>query len=304
MGVFCVYPYDSHYCVVSMSIAVITDSVSDLTQVQAEMLGVTIIPMQIEFDQCIWQDQFEISSEKVLDEVAQGKALPISRPPNVTYYRDVLEYLLTTHQHVLAIHHSGEMSEMCHLAKLAATAFEGQVTVHDSKQYSAGLALQVERAVRLLQEGFEVAEVRKVLQAVRERSMTRISLNNMAYMEKNGLVSSGTAKMGNLVGARPILSMDHGTFETTGRALGRIQAINYLRKQMREHIYEETMSRIAFFHNGNYEGVEALRKEAAESGIAEVMVLDIGIPFSMYGGPNMYGYTLEPIQVWRKFKEY
>lgn len=304
LGVLGVNREDSHYCVVTMSIAVITDSMSDLTRVQAAALGVTILPMQIEFDGCVWQDQFDLTSEKVFAQVANGQTLPVSRPPSVTYYRDILEYLLATHEHVLAIHHSGDMSEMCHLAKLAASAFEKRVTVHDSRQCSAGLALQIERAVQLLAEGIGVTEIRKVLQAVEERSMMRMSLNNFVFLQKNGVVSGGTAAMGNFMGSRPILAITQGNIEEKGRVLGRSQAVNSLRKQISEYVYEETKSRIAFFHNGNHEAIDALQEEAAGLGVTEVMVLDIGIPLSMYGGPHMYGFIIEPMQVWRKFKEY
>ncbi|WP_343758007.1 DegV family protein [Deinococcus depolymerans] len=287
-----------------MNSIVLTDSTSDLEAGQADAIGLRVIPLTVHFDGRDWLDHQELGSEELFRRVDAGAAMPVTAPPTVQAYRETLEALLQRHDHVLAVHVSSRLSDTCSHAAEAALAFPGRVTVHDSWQSAAGLALQAERAARLMRDHVPAAQVAQVLQSLRQYAQTRMCLNTLGYLQRGGRIGGAAALLGGLLNLKPILGLREGRVEPFARAVGAGRAMNSMTEQLRACAASLPQGRVAFFHNGASDSVDALRFEARRLGVQESMTLSLGTVLSAHSGPGVFGFSFEPAHVWQNFRSY
>lgn len=233
-----------------------------------------------------------------------GAAMPSSSPPSVSDYQDKLEHLLESHEHVFAVHLSSKLSETYTHATQAAAAFPGRVTVVDSWNSAGALAMQAERAARLLKQQIPPEKVKEVLESLRPITSTRMCLNTLNHLRINGRIGGATALLGGLLNLKPIVGLQDGKVEAFGRALGNQRAKKLMVALLGEYAQTTPHARVAFFHNGNLEGVEELRHEARRLLLQTPFTLELGTVLSTHGGPGVYGFSFEPVAVWSNFQAY
>lgn len=287
-----------------MNAAVLTDSTCDLDAQQAQALGIHLIPLNLHFDGREWVDHRELNSHELFRRVEAGADLPSTRPPSVQTYRDTVENLLHRYDHVFALHLSSKLSDTVTLARQAADAFPGRVTVHDSWNSSGALALQAERAARLLQENLPVPVVQAVLETLRPQARTHMCLNTLGYLHKSGRIGNAAALMGGLLNFKPILGLKAGVVEAVARPVGTGRATTHMRALLRQYAHSTPLGRVAFFHNGNPAGVAALQDEAERLNLPHFLTLELGTVLSAHGGPGVFGFSFEPMTVWHDFRAY
>lgn len=280
-----------------MPSVVLTDSTCDLSKEQAEVLGIKIIPLTIHFDGRHWLDHQELGSGEMFRRMQGGAAMPSSSPPSVTDYQDNLEFLLGQYRHVFAVHLSSRLSDTFAHATQAAAAFPGRVTVVDSWNSAGALAFQAERAARLLEHQTPPAKVKEVLEVVRTQAITRMCLNTLTHLRINGRIGGAKALLGGILNTKPIVGLKEGRVEPFGRAFGAQRAKKQMVALLNECAQVHPQARVAFFHNGNLEGVEELRHAARRLLLQTPLTLELGTVLSTHGGPDVYGFSFEPITV-------
>jgi DegV family protein with EDD domain len=287
-----------------MKSIVLTDSTSDLESGQADAIGLRVIPLTVRFDGRDWLDHHELGSDELFRRVEAGADMPVTAPPTVQTYRDTLDDLLQRHDHVFAVHLSSRLSDTHAHATEAALAFPGRVTVHDSWQSAAGLALQAERAARLLRDGVPATQVAAALTTLRSQATTRMCLNTLRYLQRGGRIGGAAALLGGLLNLKPILGLREGRVEACARTVGAGRALNHMTEQLRTCAASLPQGRVAFFHNGAPDNVDALRFEARRLGVQESMTLSLGTVLSAHSGPGVFGFSFEPAHVWQNFRAY
>lgn len=236
--------------------------------------------------------------------IAQGAALPSTQPPTVRAYQDKLEKLLQRHEHVFAVHISQKLSETVQHARQAAQAFAGRVTVVDSYNSSGALAMQAQRAARLLAQQVPPEQVKAILELLSAQVSTRMCLNTMSYLHKNGRIGGAVALLGGWLNIKPIVGLQDGQVEAFGRPLGAQRALKQMRGLVEEYAATTPHCRMALFHNGNPEGVAELQHLARRLKMPPPIVLSLGTVLSAHGGPGVFGFSLEPITVWHGYRPF
>lgn len=284
--------------------AVLTDSSSDLTPAHATELGIHLLPLTVHFAGRQWSEPQPLSNTQLFQQVAAGADLPSTSPPDLQEYRHVLEGLLEQFDHVFCIHLSHHLSETYAVAVHAARAFPGRVTVHDSLNVSGALALQAERAVRLLSLGETPQQVSDILAALQPLAHAHMCLTTLDYLKKNGRIGRAASLLGGILNINPILGLDQGVVEPYGRPRGEHRALQQMRALLAHYVRVAPEGRIAFFHNGHHQGVEALRGYVAQLGVQQTFTLNMGPVLSAHVGPGVFGFVHEPIKIWHNFNEY
>lgn len=296
--------WDALPTVMDMKCAVLTDSTSDLNEAQAQQLGVQVLPVTVQFDGRTWEDHRELGSAELFRRIGLGAAMPTTLPPSPEQYAARLDALLQRHDHVLAVHLSSHLSETFARAQEAAQGFAGRVTLVDSLNASGALALQAGRAAHLLGQGLAPTEIQQVLESNRDRFVTRMCLDTLTYLQKGGRIGGAAAAMGGLLKLKPVLGFQDGRVEAFGRVVGEQRAQRQMVQLLAEYARTTPESRVAFFHNGNEEGVEALRHEARRLSLRETLTLDLGTVLSAHGGPGVFGFSVEPQILWYERRPY
>lgn len=285
-----------------MKVALLTDSTSDLNPKWQDRLGAQIVPLRIKFDGRDWLDHHELSPSHVFRRVQEGAEMPVTEPPSLDVYYSILENLLQKHDHVICIHISSVLSGTVEVAQTAAKAFEGRVSVHDSLTTTAGLAMRVERASSLLKQETKLEEVLEVLELTHSCSETAMCVDKLDYLHRGGRIGGAEALLGNVFQVKPIIGLVEGHIEAFGRSAGNGSARKKMRTMLEGFAKKMVNPRVGLFHNGNEEGISALREEIRELGLRESMLLSLGTVLSAHMGPGGYGFSIEPTVVWSRMQ--
>ena len=80
-----------------MSIAVVTDSTSDLSPELAEKHGITVVPLNVHIEDDTFLDGVTISADEMYRRLPDQKVTPQTSAPSVGTYIEAYEELAKTH---------------------------------------------------------------------------------------------------------------------------------------------------------------------------------------------------------------
>lgn len=280
-----------------MKVAVVTDSTSDIHGSLEAELGVTVVPLYVNFQDQVRKDYLEITTNQIFDGVKAGAAMPSTSQPTPVDFSREYERLLLNHDHVLSIHLSSKLSGTYASAELSSRDFAGKVTIFDSAVASGAQAMMVERAVRMLREGKELSDVVATLERVKRVTDLRFSVGSLDFLKKNGRIGGAQALIGGLLGIKPILHLNDGRVEAAGRERGPRAALENCIKHLREYKAKHGEVRAVYVYADKPADVDALRAAGREIGVHEFAVLQTGAVISSHVGPGTYGVLAEPVNV-------
>ncbi|GHF72538.1 degV domain-containing protein [Deinococcus ficus] len=279
-----------------MSVAVVTDSTSDLSPALCARYGVTSVPLYVLFDGKMHKDGLEITPEALFTGLKAGKKTPSTSQPSPAEFTEVYARALETADHVLSIHISGQLSGTVGSARLAAQEFGDRVTVVDTRTVSMGLGLRVIRAAQRLQEGKAVPEIVAELDRLAGLGSIRFTVETLEFLKLNGRVGGGAALLGGLLNIKPILVVRDGRVESGGRARGQKKAIQDIVDATRKYIEGHGRCRLAFVRtDGGQANVDELRAGLAGLDFEDMGDHAFGTVIATHAGPGTYGVVMEPL---------
>ncbi|MGH7910704.1 MAG: DegV family protein, partial [Candidatus Dormibacteraceae bacterium] len=124
------------------TVAIVTDSTSDLPGQLASELGVTVVPLVLTLDGQTYRDGVDIGPDDFYHRLERSGGTATTSQPSIGEFSAVYEKLLRDHEQVLSLHLSGTLSGTVESARQAAEMVGGgRVTVVDTRFVSMALAL-------------------------------------------------------------------------------------------------------------------------------------------------------------------
>ncbi|WP_345460548.1 DegV family protein [Deinococcus carri] len=283
-----------------MTIAIVTDSTSDLGPGLLAQYAIRSVPLYVLFDGKMHKDGIDITPADLFRGLKEGKKTPSTSQPSPAEFAAVYSEALETADQVLSVHISGQLSGTVGSARLAAQDFGGRVTVVDSRSVSMGLGMQALRAAQRAAEGRSVPEIVAELERVSQQADIRFTVDTLDFLKINGRIGGAAALLGGLLNIKPILVVKDGRVESGGRVRGHKKAmqdiVDHVRKYVEAHAQSGT--RVAFLSTVG--GEEYLREVRA--GLSGVPFEDLGdhqlgAVVATHAGPGTVGATLEPVTV-------
>jgi|APLow6443716910_1056828.scaffolds.fasta_scaffold77401_2 DegV family protein with EDD domain len=275
------------------TIAIVTDTSSDLLPEQAAEAGIRLVPLTVSFGDETFEAVTELRNEDFYPRLtASGAALPKTAAPNPqqfeSAYREALE---SGADGVVCVTLSQKLSATYSSAVQGAAAFEpGSVEVVDSRTTTHALAMIATEAAAFAQGGASLADVAARAQDLADRSHLYFAVDTLEYLQKGGRIGRASAMVGTLLSIKPILFVEDGAVGTADKLRTAAKA----RARLLELVSQRPVERATVLHT-LAPGVEAFRDEfAALVGLAPASV-PIGLVGPVAGthvGPGMYGVSL------------
>lgn len=245
--------------------AVVTDSSADLPSDWARENGVEVVPLQVIRGDRTYRDGVDVDPDQLLEMLRDPDAPPPTTsqaPPGdfLSAYRRLLEQGA---ERVLGIFLSAALSGTYDSAVSASRQLEdAPVRTLDSRSGSMGLGMLVIRAVELLDEGVEPAEVVREIERIRDRSSLFFTVRDLEGLLRSGRVGRARAWLGDLLGLRPVLTLDgEGRVVPEGRARGREGARDLMLGALDDILDGVDRCRLAVVHAGVPGFARALRDQ-------------------------------------------
>ncbi len=275
------------------TIAIVTDTSSDLLPEQAAEAGIRLVPLSVSFGDESFEAGTELRNEDFYPRLtAPGAPLPRTAAPNPQQfeaaYREALD---GGADGVVCVTLSQKLSATYSSAVQGAGAFDpGVVEVVDSRTTTHALGMITTGAAALAREGAALAEVAARARALADRSHLYFAVDTLEYLQKGGRIGRASALLGTLLSIKPILFVEDGAVGTADKLRTAAKA----RARLLELVSERPVERATVLHTVA-PGVESFRDEFAALVGLEAASVPIGLVGPVAGthvGPGMYGVSL------------
>ena len=212
-------------------VGVATDSHSGIVPKVAKQLGIQVLPMPFYIDEECYYEEVSITREAFFEQLNGGKQVSTSQPAPEAVM-ELWRAGLQKFDEIVYIPMSSGLSGSCNTARMLAMEpeFEGKIFVVDNGRVSTPLYCSVMDALELVQEGYNAAQIKEMLEAARDRMTIYVAVETLEFLKRGGRITATTAALGTLLNIKPILKFDVGILETYKKSRGMKKA----RKEMLE----------------------------------------------------------------------
>ncbi|UCF61032.1 MAG: DegV family protein [Anaerolineaceae bacterium] len=274
-----------------MTIKIVTDSTSDLSQTIADQHDITIVPLYINFGDQSYLDGVELTREEFYKMLPDHPTPPSTSVPSVEMFQNIYQKLSAEGaDQILSIHIAGSLSATADIAQSTLeTLTDVPVTVFDAGQISLGTGLLAIAAAQAAVSGMTMEEIVSMLKDKALRTYSFAALDTLEYLRRSGRASRFRSTVGSLLSIKPLLSMHNGKMDVD-RVRTEKGAIEWLMDHLANlHPFEE----IALIHTNAPDKVEAFRQRAhpfLPSG-KEPIIAEVTPIIGTHVGPGAVGFS-------------
>lgn len=200
-----------------MSIALVTDSNSGITQAEGEKLGISVIPMPFMIDGKTYLEDISLTQEQFYEKLVSGAEISTSQPSPETV-TDLWDKLLTVHDSIVHIPMSSGLSGSCQTAMMLAQDYEGRVQIVNNQRISVTQRLAVLDAMELANRGWTAQQIKDELERTKFDSIIYIMVDTLKYLKKGGRVTPAAAALGTLLRIKPVLIIEGEKLDAFSKA--------------------------------------------------------------------------------------
>ena len=274
-------------------LAIITDSTSDLRADELAALKVRRVPLYVNFQGKVHRDWLDIDPARIVAGVQAGADLPTTSQPSPEDFTQAYAAAVAEGAtEILVVTITSGMSGTFQSANLAAKDATVPVSIVDSQNASAGVAILVRQAARMRDAGAARDAIVATLEAMRAQMIVLFSVGTLEYLQKGGRIGRAQALLGGLLNVRPILSLEDGKIVPAGKARGTKKAIAEIVERIREHAAKHSGELVLdFLHIQDKPAAESLRQAVRDAGITFIdgSVYEIGAVIAAHVGPGTFG---------------
>ncbi len=223
-----------------MSVAVVTDSNSGITQAEARELGISVLPMPFYINGELYFEDITLTQKEFYRFLIDDAEISTSQPApgDVT---DLWNQMLDIYDEVVYIPMSSGLSGSCQTAMLLAEDYDGRVQVVDNQRISVTQRQSVLDAMELARRGKSAAEIKKILEEVKFSSSIYITVETLHFLKKGGRITPTAAAIGTLLNLKPVLQIQGEKLDAYSKCRGKKMA----RKTMLDAIAKDCSTRFA-----------------------------------------------------------
>jgi DegV family protein with EDD domain len=274
-------------------LAIITDSTSDLRADELEALKVRSVPLYVNFQGKVHRDWVDIDPAKIIAGVQAGADLPsTSQPSPEDFTKAYASAVAEGATEILTITITSGMSGTFQSANLAAKDASVPVSIVDSQNASAGIAILVRQAARMRDAGASREAIVDMLESMKRHMMVLFSVGTLEFLQKGGRIGRAQAFLGGILNVRPILTLEDGKIAPAAKARGTKKAIAEIVDRVRTHAAQHHGELVLdFLHIQDASLAENLRKAIRDAGIEfeDGSLYEIGAVIAAHVGPGTFG---------------
>ena len=275
-----------------MNYQIITDSCCDFPTPMYETLGLSFVPLSVEFRGETNDDRNDDSLKEMYDGLRSGQAAKTSAV-NPSRWGEVIEPALAAGQDVLVLAFSSGLSTTYQSAVIAAEELgekhpERTIRVVDTLCASMGQGLLVWYACKKRDEGLSLDALYSWVMENRLHLCHWFTVDDLMYLKRGGRISAATALVGTMLQIKPLLHVDdEGHLISMAKARGRKAAIDALVRKAQELGAGYDNSTMFISHGDCREDAEYLAQQLKEKcGVKEVVISYVGAVIGSHSGPG------------------
>lgn len=204
-------------------VAIVTDSNSGITQLEAKQLGIHVLPMPFFINEKLFLEDITLSQEEFYLRLKDDSEISTSQPTpdDVT---GLWDKLLKDNDEIVYIPMSSGLSGSCQTALMLAQDYDGKVQVVNNQRISVTQRQSVLDAILLMEKGKDAEEIRFLLEQNKYNSSIYIVVDTLKYLKKGGRLTPAAAAIGTVLNIKPVLQIQGEKLDSYAKARGKAQA--------------------------------------------------------------------------------
>ena len=211
-------------------VKVVTDSCSDITPQLARELGITVVPLYVQFGNETYRDNVDLSTEEFYRKLETSKIYPTTAAASPAHFAQTFNELAEETTEIMAITLSERFSA------IYATTLQGKamvkkdchIEVIDSRAGAGAQMLLVIAAAKMAQSGANLEQLADWVRRAIRRAHVRMTFDTLEYLRRGGRVGKAQAFLGGLLKANPVLGIKDAEAFPVARCRNRAQAVDFL----------------------------------------------------------------------------
>lgn len=207
------------------SVAIVTDSNSGITQMQANELGIHVIPMPFMIDEKNYFEDISLTQKEFYERLEAGADV-ITSQPSPEQVMDMWDRLLDEYDEIVHIPMSSGLSGSCQSAMMLSGDYDNKVQVVNNQRISVTQRQSALDAKMLAESGKSAAEIKRILEEDKFNSSIYIMLDTLYYLKKGGRITPAAAAIGTLLKLKPVLQIQGDKLDAFSKARTTAQGKN------------------------------------------------------------------------------
>ena len=278
---------------------ILVDGSADMPDGWAQMYQLDILPMPIQIGEKTYYQGEDITTEQFYQLIEDGESHPKSAAPSPYRVKDFIEKICDIGDSVLSLNVSGKMSSTITMVQYAANELKEKIDVYtfDSGAGSAVLAFMAREARLKERAGETIEEIQSALEAMREKVLVVLTLDNLDFAYRSGRVGALTAVLTSLLKIKPIVSLQDGLLEVSDKVRTRTKSLESLISKVKEKYGSEPI-KVAIVHSQDSETANQLKEMVDKTlNAVETIFTELSISVAANLGPKTVGIVALPDEV-------
>ena len=275
-----------------MDFQIITDSCCDFPTPMYGQLGLTFVPLTVEFRGNTSDDRNDDTLKDMYQGLRAGEVAKTSAV-NPSRWSQAMEEALAAGKDVLVLAFSSGLSTTYQSAVIAAQELteeypDRKIQVIDTLCASMGQGLLVWYACKKRDEGLSLDEVAQWVLDNRLHLCHWFTVDDLMYLKRGGRISAATALVGTMLQIKPLLHVDdEGHLINMTKTRGRKAAIDAMVKKAQELGAGYDNSTMFISHGDCLSDAEYLSRQLKEKcGVKDVVISYVGAVIGSHSGPG------------------
>jgi len=269
-------------------VAIVTDSTADFSEVEPADLGVTVVPLTVNWGRDVLRDRIDVTTSEFYERIQTDRDMPRTAAPPLGIFEEVYRNLLTQHDAVISVHIAAKFSGTFGAAMTAARNVSAdRVHVVDSATTTVTLGWLAERAAELAREGAPATTILEKIADMIPRLRIYLTLDTLEYLQRGGRIGRAQAFLGGLLNVKPVLECHDGEIYPVERVRTRGAAV----RRVAEIVHAlGPKERVAVAHSDRQEEARAFAVDVArQEGLPGVRIAELGSVVGTHTGPGVLG---------------
>ena len=202
-----------------MKLAIVTDSVSDISPKIAKELKIKVVPLTVIFGTDQFLDGVELSNSEFFQKLETDPNHPSTSQPSPEAFVKTYEKLLKEGYEILSVHVSAKLSGTINSAEQAIKSLDtNKIKIVDTGTASMAQGLVAMSAARAAKSAKSLDELADMAETTAKKTNVYVAMDTMEFLKRGGRIGKARAMLGSILNIKPIITTDNGEIVPHSRA--------------------------------------------------------------------------------------
>ena len=285
-------------------IALLTDSVSDLTAEDIIGLPIKIVPLKIDLNGELLKDGVEMSKDEFWQKMVNSRdedelKLKTSQPSPQDFLNAYNKLFEKGYKKIISVHPSSKLSGTVQAARVgrSLTNREDDIELIDSMGGSLLQGILVLEAAKKAVKKENFGEIINWINSYKNKGKLLMIIPDLKYLEKGGRIGKAGSAIAGMIQLKPILTLNQGEVTIEKKVIGERNAQKYIEKYIKDESRKQSLVVCTGWGGGpeELENISKIHSEIGESSKITFAILNrqIGAVIGCHTG-SVYGVFIFP----------